>query len=382
MVLPDEHDEQQAVAARKAFEKCDQDGSGTISLDELQGLADYMGLPIHPEELEEVHDMLDKDGSGALEIEEWVDFWVKRTQGNPSPEKQQEVVARHAFAAADENGSGYMDMDELEALCSDLGLALEGSELQEAMAMLDKDGNGQLCCDEFVGWWVGRTAESRSGLAQKLQKVAAAGRRLMHTDIHTAAWAGDLALVRQFVSADAQMANAPDNTEYGSGMRPLHYAAYQASAALVTAGAKVNALTEEGCSALFFAVQQGRADVAAWLLSEGADVTCCERGTGYTALDIARLLVEFEPLADARDQLPVRRYRLKVVEVGGSDADNNAEAPVTDTIRTAVQALQPDTAYALAVAAVNSMGEGAYSEFSEAVRTQLAGSSAKATEPE
>jgi Ca2+-binding EF-hand superfamily protein len=46
-------DEQQAEAARRAFAKKDLDGSNTISVDELQGLADYMGLPIANEDLDE-----------------------------------------------------------------------------------------------------------------------------------------------------------------------------------------------------------------------------------------------------------------------------------------------------------------------------------------
>jgi hypothetical protein len=49
----------------------------------------------------------------------------------------------------------------------------------------------------------------------------------MHTDIHTACWNGDVALVTQFIDVDVRLVNAPDTTEYGGNMRPLHYAAYQ-----------------------------------------------------------------------------------------------------------------------------------------------------------
>jgi hypothetical protein len=49
----------------------------------------------------------------------------------------------------------------------------------------------------------------------------------MHTDIHTACWNGDIELVKQFIDVDTRLVNSPDTTEYGSQMRPLHYAAYQ-----------------------------------------------------------------------------------------------------------------------------------------------------------
>ena len=87
---------------------------------------------------------LDADGSGALEVEEWVDWWVKRCRGNPSPEKQQEVVARNAFKAADTDNSDAIDITELGNLCEDLGLPLSASELEEAMKLLDKGNNTSL----------------------------------------------------------------------------------------------------------------------------------------------------------------------------------------------------------------------------------------------
>jgi hypothetical protein len=61
------------------------------------------------------------------------------------------------------------------------------------------------------------------------QALAAAGRRRMHTDIHTACWNGDIELVQQFIDVDTRLVNSPDTTEYGNQMRPLHYAAYQVS---------------------------------------------------------------------------------------------------------------------------------------------------------
>jgi Ca2+-binding EF-hand superfamily protein len=84
---------------------------------------------------------LDTDGSGALEVEEWVNWWVKRCRGNPSPEKQQEVVARNAFKAADTDNSGLLEIIELGNLCEDLGLPLTATELEEAMKLLDKGDN-------------------------------------------------------------------------------------------------------------------------------------------------------------------------------------------------------------------------------------------------
>ena len=60
-----------------------------------------------------------------------------------------------------------------------------------------------------------------------LQAIAAAARQRMNTDIHTACWQGNVALVREFLKADPNLVNAADSTEFGGAMRPLQYAAYQ-----------------------------------------------------------------------------------------------------------------------------------------------------------
>ncbi|CAM9631744.1 unnamed protein product [Phaeothamnion confervicola] len=273
-------DKQQEAAAIRAFEKHDVDGNAFITLDELQALAQYMGLPVGEEEVDELMILMDRDGNDHLDKEEWTTWWVERARGNPNSAKQQEVVAANAFALTDKDCSGFVDVAELANLCDDLGLPLEGDEVEEAMRALDRDGNSRLDKTEFVRWWVDRSTNASGALAKKLARLADAGRRMMHTDVHAAAWAGDVALLRGFLDADARLANAPDTTEFGSHWRPLHYAAYQAREArcrnhlghvevchaLLTAGAKPLAANKSGCTALFYAAQQGRLEVVNLLL--------------------------------------------------------------------------------------------------------------------
>lgn len=419
--IEEQEEAQQAAAATSAFIKWDKDQSGGISLDELPGLASHMGLPIEEGELEQVHAMLDLDSNGNIELEEWVKWWLKRAKGNPSPEKQQEVVARNAFSLADKDGSGCLDMSELAVLCDDLGLPLEGDDLVEAMKMLDKDGNNQLDREEFVQWWVDKTDRDGGGrLAKRLRQVVEAGQRRMHTDIHTATWKGDIALVIEFLNVDVRLANAPDNTEFGRGMTPLHYASYQGHLSicqkLVESGAKINTLTDNGCSALFYAAQQGHAHVVEWLLNEGADHTPIETATGFSAVDMAKLYpdildmmtkkvkcnrpdqpnkppiiikhgatyikVELSSLPKKeRDQLPVTQYKVKIVQpMDEGDkvvdlmlvpntcilADGDKSAAGCSVV---VKGLQPSTNYRIAYAAVNSFGFGPYSVFTDLIQT-------------
>lgn len=103
---------------------------------------------------------LDGDGDGVLDREDWARWWAERCQqASPSPEHQGGSRDDDHNAADDSGGGG---------------------------------GGGGSGGDGGGGAKVLRLAER-----------ARQGRRRANTDIHTAAWRGDLALVKVFVAADA-----------------------------------------------------------------------------------------------------------------------------------------------------------------------------------
>lgn len=73
-----------------------------------------------------------------------------------------------------------------------------------------------------------------------------------------------------FLEDDPELVNAIDISEFGTGYRPLHYAAYggflNVCEALHAAGARVLAAGDNGVTALFLAAQAGKADVVQFLL--------------------------------------------------------------------------------------------------------------------
>ena len=54
-----------------------------------------------------------------------------------------------AFKAIDQDGNGALDVDELEAALSLLGLKLSRAEVMIVLAGLDEDGNGEISASEF-----------------------------------------------------------------------------------------------------------------------------------------------------------------------------------------------------------------------------------------
>ena len=220
---------EQANAAFLAFRKADADSSNALSIPELLRLCEEMGLPAEKDE-EEMLMKIDSDGSGEIDISEWMTFWMKRVSSCPNPAKQQEAIARNTFKKFDKDGGGSLDVDELRGLIDSLGAKFTDKEMKEAMKELDGDGSGSIDEAEFISWWVNRTLNARAGgglIALKLKKLARKAAQLFFTDIFTAVWKNDLSLVKTFLEADSRMANATDTSEYGDGWMPLHYACYQ-----------------------------------------------------------------------------------------------------------------------------------------------------------
>jgi hypothetical protein len=62
---------------------------------------------------------------------------------------------KRMFDLYDKDKSGYLDRKELYNLSVQLGCPLEGTQLDSAMRVMDKDKNGRIGFEEFMHWWTG-----------------------------------------------------------------------------------------------------------------------------------------------------------------------------------------------------------------------------------
>ncbi len=65
------------------------------------------------------------------------------------------VAVRRAFRKFDEDGSGAIDVGELQALLAELGAEFTPLEVAEVMRLVDTDNSGVISEQEFVDWWTG-----------------------------------------------------------------------------------------------------------------------------------------------------------------------------------------------------------------------------------
>ena len=125
------------------FRQLDIDGSGTITIDELQkGLEDYE----NKDKLLEILRGADADGSGDINYSEFL---------AASMDEQiylREDYLKTAFAMFDKDGSGKIDSQEVIALLSgdDLTNIISKEAIDQALAEIDENGDGEIDFNEFM----------------------------------------------------------------------------------------------------------------------------------------------------------------------------------------------------------------------------------------
>src|SRR5690606_8881423 len=112
---------QQAHAAFRAAKACDRDGNDVVTVSEMIELCEKLGLPLE-EGAEDAIISMDKDGSGMLELMEFVNWWIMRVSRLPGTHKQQEIIAKNTFKNFDVDNSGTITSNELKDLVAALGV--------------------------------------------------------------------------------------------------------------------------------------------------------------------------------------------------------------------------------------------------------------------
>jgi len=132
------------------FLSLDQDGDGTITIDEMkEGLA-KAGLSAN-ENLLQIMKEVDSDGSGVIDYTEFLAATMSKRQ------YFQEDVCWAAFRTFDLDGNGKITKDELAQVLSGGAvqsvadsMGVEREEIERIMTEVDQDGDGEIDFDEFM----------------------------------------------------------------------------------------------------------------------------------------------------------------------------------------------------------------------------------------
>ena len=130
------------------FNMFDFKDQGFLSADDLDDILRGMGFRPSKEELDGILAEIDEDGSGEIEFGEFCQLCAKFLVEDPDIETMKREL-KDAFRIYDKNGEGFITMDTLRGLISELLAPLTDEELDGIIAELDEDGSGTMDFDEF-----------------------------------------------------------------------------------------------------------------------------------------------------------------------------------------------------------------------------------------
>jgi len=133
---------------KTCFDLFDSKKQEFLSADDLDEILRAMGFRPSKEELMDILAEIDEDGSGEIEFEEFCQLCAKFLVEDPDIETMKREL-KDAFRIYDKAGEGFITMETLRGLISELLAPLSDDELDGIIEELDEDGSGTMDFDEF-----------------------------------------------------------------------------------------------------------------------------------------------------------------------------------------------------------------------------------------
>ncbi|CAF2361463.1 unnamed protein product [Rotaria sp. Silwood2] len=143
------------------FNKYDKDKNGTISRDELRSLCYDMGYYLSDDELEWACTLIDKDGNGKIDYQEFADWWrtSSRFEHIRMPNAYQTQLICYIaeiFRSYDKHNHGRLNKKEFEKMHKDLirHHILDEHEHQACQfEEIDRGHDGSINFNELIAWF-------------------------------------------------------------------------------------------------------------------------------------------------------------------------------------------------------------------------------------
>ncbi|KAL5990931.1 Calmodulin-like protein 3 [Asimina triloba] len=140
------HPRMDPAELRRVFQMFDRNGDGRITKRELSDSLENLGIYIPDKDLTAMIEKIDVNGDGCVDITEFGALYQTIMD-----EKDEEEDMREAFNVFDQNGDGFITVEELRSVLASLGLK-QGRTMEDCKKMITKvdvDGDGRVNFKEF-----------------------------------------------------------------------------------------------------------------------------------------------------------------------------------------------------------------------------------------
>lgn len=131
---------------KRVFQMFDRNGDGRITKKELNDSLENLGIFIPDKELTQMIERIDVNGDGCVDIDEFGELYQSIMD-----ERDEEEDMREAFNVFDQNGDGFITVEELRTVLASLGIK-QGRTVEDCKKMImkvDVDGDGMVDYKEF-----------------------------------------------------------------------------------------------------------------------------------------------------------------------------------------------------------------------------------------
>ena len=129
---------------KEAFDLFDTDGSGSIDPKELRAAMQSLGFEAKNQTIYQMITDLDKNKSGNIDFEEFLDMMTARMSDKDTREDINKV-----FRLFDDDTSGSITIRNLRRVARELGETMTDEELQEMIERADSNGDAAVSMDDF-----------------------------------------------------------------------------------------------------------------------------------------------------------------------------------------------------------------------------------------
>eukprot|EP01108_Squamamoeba_japonica_P005793 TRINITY_DN4689_c0_g1_i2.p1 TRINITY_DN4689_c0_g1~~TRINITY_DN4689_c0_g1_i2.p1 ORF type:complete len:143 (+),score=43.28 TRINITY_DN4689_c0_g1_i2:60-488(+) len=127
---------------KATFKLFDTNQSGTITKDEMEAALVKMGYKPTKKMVDDQFAAYDTDKDGSITEDEFVDMMVKKATSTDA--------TANAFKSFDENGDGFISVEELKNAMKKMGQDMTQEQLEAMIKSVDKDNDGKVNYTEFA----------------------------------------------------------------------------------------------------------------------------------------------------------------------------------------------------------------------------------------
>ena len=143
--MTDQLKEEKIIECKEVVDLFDKDKDGVITIKELGDVMGALGAYPTEAELQEINNEINKNGTGKIEFNEFLELYARKMK---EPDTEEDLI--EAFKTFDKDGSGVISANKLKHIMVVLGGKLTEEEVDEMFKEADIDKDGFINYHEFV----------------------------------------------------------------------------------------------------------------------------------------------------------------------------------------------------------------------------------------